>query len=76
MNKLKTSRLAQLKALLIVPLVACLLVAFANPQTSAQAGANGKPITITGQVIVKTTAKDCRALLSSSKEPQPYSHRP
>ncbi len=57
MNKLKTSRLAQLKALLVVPLVAGLLVAFANPQTSAQAGTDGNPITITGQVIVKTTGE-------------------
>jgi len=57
MNKLKTSRLAQLKALLVVPLVAGLLVAFANPQTSAQAGTDGNPITIAGQVIVKTTGE-------------------
>lgn len=57
MNKLKTSRLAQLKALLVVPLVAGLLVAFANPQTSAQAGTDGNPVTITGQVTVKTTGE-------------------
>lgn len=57
MNKLKTSRLAQLKVLLVAPLLAGLLVAFANFQTPVQAGTDGEPITITGQVSEKKTGK-------------------
>jgi TonB family protein len=57
MNKLKSSPLAQLKALLVVPLIAGLLLAFANPQTSAQASTEGKPITVKGQVTVKSSGE-------------------
>jgi TonB family protein len=57
MNKLKTSRLAQLKALLVVPLAAGLLVAFANPRTPAQSPTGSKTITVTGQVTEKSSGE-------------------
>ena len=56
MNKLKSPTWAKLKALFVVPLMAGLLVAFANPQTSAQS-AGGKQITVTGQVTDRNTGE-------------------
>ena len=58
MNRLKTSKLAQLKALFVVPVIATLLVAFANPRTIAQVTPVGKQITVTGHVTEKATGED------------------
>ena len=58
MNKLKTSRLAQLKTLFVVPVLAILLVAFTNPGTTAQITSSGKQITVTGHVTKKATGED------------------
>jgi TonB family protein len=57
MNKLKNSRLAQLKSLYVVPLVAALLVAFTNPQITAQTKQGGKKVKISGLVTEKATGK-------------------
>jgi bla regulator protein blaR1 len=57
MNKLKSPRRAQLKALLFVPLMAALMVAFAHPKTSAQTAFHGKQIIVTGQVTDQTTGE-------------------
>jgi TonB family protein len=57
MNKLKSPRWSQLKALLVVPLAAGLLVAFASPQTAAQSSPGGKQITVTGLVTEKNTGE-------------------
>ena len=58
MNKLKTSKLAQLKTLFVVPVLAILLVAFTNPRTTAQVNSSGKQITVTGHVTEKATGED------------------
>ena len=57
MNKIKSSRWAKLKALLFVPLMAALLVAFANPKTDAQTVSQGKQIVVKGQVTDQSTGK-------------------
>jgi len=48
MKNVKTPKIAQLKALLLVPLIAALLLAFANPPLISQSGGDG--ITIKGNV--------------------------
>jgi TonB family protein len=55
MNKMKSPRWAQLKALLFVPFLAALLVAFANPKTDAQTVSHGKQIAVKGQVTDQST---------------------
>jgi len=57
MSKLRTSGLAQLKALLFVPVMAILMMAFANPRAIAQAVPHGKQITVKGRVTDKATGK-------------------
>jgi TonB family protein len=57
MNKIKNSRLAQLKSLYVVPLVATLLVAFANPQITSGAAESANNVKITGNVTDKATGK-------------------
>jgi TonB family protein len=57
MKKMKTSRAAQLKALLIVPLIAGLLLAFASPQMNSQSIPGGKQVTVTGNVTDRSTGK-------------------
>jgi TonB family protein len=57
MNKIKSPRGAKLKALLFVPLMAALMVAFAGPRTLAQSAAGAKPMTVKGQVTEKTTGE-------------------
>jgi TonB family protein len=50
MKNTKTSRAAKLKALLIVPLIAALLLAFANPPLISQSGGN--------QIVIKGNVSD------------------
>lgn len=57
MNKLKSPRWAKLKALLFVPLMAALMVAFAHPKTSAQTVSQGKQIHVSGQVTDQITGE-------------------
>ena len=57
MKKMKTSRLAQLKALLFVPLVAGLLMAFANPNIASRTSDGNKEVVITGKVTDKISGR-------------------
>jgi len=57
MNKIKSPRGAKLKALLFVPLMTALMLAFAGPRTLAQSAAGAKPMTVKGQVTEKTTGE-------------------
>jgi TonB family protein len=55
MKKMKTSRMARLKALLILPLIAGLLVAFANPKTTSFLPNGGPQSVINGNVADRST---------------------
>lgn len=55
MTKSKTPRAAKLKALLLMPLVSCLLLAFASPQIKGQPMSDGKQITVSGKVTEQST---------------------
>jgi TonB family protein len=57
MKKMKTSQAAQLKVLLLVPLIAGLLLAFASPQMNSQSISGGKQVTVTGNVTDRFTGK-------------------
>jgi len=57
MNKIKSPRGARLKALLFVPFMAALMVAFAGPRTLAQSAGGAKPMTVKGQVTEKNTGE-------------------
>jgi TonB family protein len=57
MKSMKTSRAAQLKALLIIPLIAGLLLVFANAPMNSQSTSDGQKITITGNVTDRSTGK-------------------
>jgi TonB family protein len=48
MKKIKTSRMAKLKALFLLPLIAGLLLAFVNPQANSVPVSGGREITVTG----------------------------
>ena len=50
MKKMKTSRVAKLKAFLILPLIAGLLLAFANPKSASPSPLVGNQLAITGNV--------------------------
>ncbi len=55
MKRMKTSRLAQFKALFFVPMVAILALAFTNPRASANSAAGENETVITGKVTDKVT---------------------
>lgn len=55
MRKIKTPHVAQLKALLIVPLIAGLLLVFATPQMNGQPVQDGKQLKVTGNVTDLST---------------------
>ena len=57
MKKMKTSRMAKLKALLIVPLIALLLLAFMSPQNKSLLVSAGQEPTITGNITDASTGK-------------------
>jgi TonB family protein len=57
MKKMKTSRMAKLKALLIVPLIALLLLAFMSPQNKSLPFSEGQELTITGNLTDASTGK-------------------
>lgn len=57
MKKMRNSRAAQWKVLLIVPLIAGLLLAFASPQMNSQSFSGGGKITISGNVTDRSTGK-------------------
>ncbi len=57
MKKMKTSRAARFKALLLMPLLALLLLAFAGPQTNSQSVSGTNNPTVTGNVTDRTTGK-------------------
>jgi TonB family protein len=57
MKKMKTSRMAKLKALLIIPLIAGLLLAFANPQTRSFSTTGGPQSVINGNISDRSTGK-------------------
>ena len=50
MKKARSSRVTQLKVLLIVPLVTVLLLAFASPQMNSQSAQTSDQITVSGKV--------------------------
>ena len=58
MNKLRTSKLARLKALFVVPALALLSAAFANPGINSQISDSERQITVTGHVTEKSTGED------------------
>jgi TonB family protein len=55
MKKMKTSRLAKFKALLILPLIAGLMLAFVNPAAKLTGTTQGSEITVTGNLSDKLT---------------------
>jgi TonB family protein len=57
MNKLKSSRWAKLKALLFVPVMATLLVAFANPGNVIRSSPGDNKITVKGKVTDQNSGK-------------------
>jgi TonB family protein len=61
MKNLKSPKITQLKALLIVPLLAGLLLAFANPSLISQTGGDG--ITIKGNVSSRQSGNPLPAIL-------------
>jgi TonB family protein len=55
MKKMKTSQLAKFKALLILPLIAALMLAFVNPPSKIQGSLRGNEITVSGSLSDKLT---------------------
>jgi TonB family protein len=55
MKKMKTSQLAKFKALLILPLIAALIMAFVNPSAKMQSATQGNETTVTGSLSDKLT---------------------
>jgi TonB family protein len=63
MKKMKTSRLAKLKTLMFIPLVAALLMAFSNPRSISQSMAGNGETIISGKVTDKITGKSLSDVL-------------
>lgn len=63
MKKMKTPRLAGLKSLLFVPMVAFLLMAFANSKSVSQVATGADEVVITGKVTNHITGKSISDVL-------------
>jgi TonB family protein len=57
MKKMKSSRMAQFKVLLILPLIAGLLLAFTSQRPNIKASSNVVSIQVTGSITDRTTGK-------------------